>query len=300
MQIHKIPFNAMACGCEIVLATESEQHALAIAQAAVGEVLRIQKKFSRYTADSIVSRINQAAGHAPVQCDEETWSLLEFADTLYRTSDHLFDITAGVLRKIWHFNEPRIPDLRELADTCRLIDWSLVERSDQQIRLPQVGMEVDFGGFGKEYAADRAADVMAANGVQYGYINLGGDISVLGPKPDHTPWMIGIQNPRKRDQLIASIPLSQGSLATSGDYERFFELDGKRYCHILNPFDGQPVQQWRSVSVIAPLTTLAGSCTTIAMLKQQEAIDYLNKTGLNYLAMDQEERIHMKQTQATQ
>ena len=288
----------MACGCEIVLATDSEQQAMQVAKAAVEEVFRIQKKFSRYTEDSIVSRINAAASQAPITCDDETWSLLEFADNLYRNSDQLFDITAGVLRKIWNFQEPHIPDEYQLAEACKLIDWSVVERADHQIRLPLPGMEIDFGGFGKEYAADRAADVVSAHGIQHGYVNLGGDIRVLGPKPDNSPWMIGIQNPRQKDQLIASIPLTQGALATSGDYERFFELDGRRYCHILNPFTGRPVHQWRTVSVIAPLATLAGSCTTIAMLKQQDALRYLDDTGLNYLAMDQREQIHMKQAQA--
>ena len=300
MKIFRIPFKAMASKCEIVIASDNAQNAHSVVQPAIAEVLRIELKYSRYRPDSIISKINAAAGLTAVDCDAETWGLLEYANNLYQTSDGLFDITAGILRRAWNFKEVRLPSEKNLKQLCELIDWTNVERSRQQlqrqqIRLPRVGMELDFGGFGKEYAADRAAGVLSAQEVKHGYVNLGGDMRVLGPKPDGQAWMMGIQDPRDNTKLIARIPIIQGGLATSGDYERYFELSGRRYCHILNPRTGQPVDYWRSVSVIAPLAIIAGSCTTITMLKNVTGLDYLEALGYSYLAIDQTGKIHMSQ-----
>jgi FAD:protein FMN transferase len=299
MRTLRIPFKAMASACEAVLAMDDEQEARSLARAAIDEVNRVEVKFSRYRPDSIVSRINAAAGHDPVDCDDETWALLEYADALYQSSDGLFDITSGVLRRAWNFNVPRVPSDDELARVLALVGWSRVDRDKRRVRLPQSGMELDFGGFGKEYAADRAGAILAAGGAQHGYVNLAGDMHVIGPKPDGQPWMIGIQDPRRKGQILATIPVQQGGLATSGDYERFFELDGRRYCHVLDPRSGQPVTHWRTVSVVAPLAVVAGNCTTIAMLKQAEGLAFLEASGMNYLAVDRHGAIHMKDASKT-
>jgi thiamine biosynthesis lipoprotein len=115
---------------------------------------------------------------------------------------------------------------------------------------------------------------------------------VIGPKPDGTPWMVGIQDPRKKDGVIATIPIERGALATSGDYERYFELDGKRYCHVIDPRTAQPVTYWSSVSVLAPVAIAAGSCSTIAMLKQADGLAFLAASGWSYLAIDQQGEMH--------
>ncbi|MYM68410.1 FAD:protein FMN transferase [Pseudoduganella sp. FT55W] len=293
MQLLKQPFSAMACTCEIVIAAGDLPAARAPIAAAVAEVRRIEAKFSRYRPDSVISRINAAAGGAALVCDEETASLLAYADTLFQASGGLFDITAGVLRQAWDFKRPQLPSDETLARVCALIGWGRVERNANSVRLPQVGMELDFGGFGKEYAADRAAAVLAAAGIRHGYVSLGGDLRAIGPKPDGGPWMIGIQDPRRAGDIIASIPIERGGLATSGDYARFFELDGRRYCHLLNPHSGQPVTYWRTVSVVAPLAVMAGNCSTIAMLKEQDGLDFLEAAGVSYLAMDYSGEIHL-------
>ena len=294
MRTFRIPFKAMASACELVLAVDDEPEAQAMARAAIAEVQRIEAKYSRYQPDSIVSRINAAAGGQAVACDEETWSLLNYADSLYQSSDALFDITSGVLRRAWNFYDHRLPAPAELEALRQLIGWRRVEREAQAVRLPEAGMELDFGGFGKEYAADRAGVVLAARGLHHGYVNLAGDMRMLGPKPDGSPWMIGIQDPRDKTAILATIPVDRGGLATSGDYERFFELDGKRYCHILDPRSGQPVTHWRTVSVVAPLAVVAGNCATIAMLKQADGLAFLEACGMNYLAVDQSGTVHVK------
>jgi thiamine biosynthesis lipoprotein len=296
MEIQRHPFSAMACACEIVISADpalSPQATAEAVAAAIAEVHRIEAKFSRYRADSVLSRINAAAGGEAVECDAETISLLDYADTLFNASDGLFDITAGVLRQAWDFKRAQLPSSAELARVCALIGWERVQRGAGRVRLPQAGMELDFGGFGKEYAADRAGAMLAAAGLRHGYVSLGGDLRVIGPKPDGTPWMIGIQDPRRPGAIIASIPVTQGGLATSGDYERFFELDGRRYCHLLNPRSGQPVSHWRTISVVAPLAVMAGNCSTIAMLKEEMALDFLEATGVSYLAMDRHGAIHV-------
>jgi thiamine biosynthesis lipoprotein len=290
--IHHISFNAMGSLCEVVLVAESLEDAQLHAQTAIDEVLRIEAKYSRYRADSVVSLINANAGGEPVACDDETWKLLEFADQLYQQSDGLFDITSGVLRRAWNFSEPNIPSAETLNRCTDLIGWSRVERSSQRVRLPSKGMQLDFGGFGKEYAADRAAFVLQQNGVAHGYINLAGDMRFLGPKPTGDSWMIGIQDPRRLDQIVATLPMRQGGLTTSGDYERYFEYEGRRYCHVINPFTGMPVSFWRSVSVFAPLAIVGGCCCTIAMLKEEQGQEYLDALGFDYLAIDHFGQVH--------
>ena len=281
----------MASASEVVLVAPSTQQAHTLAQKAIDEVRRIETKYSRYRPDSVVSRINAAAGTGWNECDEETLSLLAFADTLYRNSGGLFDITSGLLRRAWDFKQGLVPTPEALQELCGLIGWQHLERDGTRVRLTREGMEIDFGGFGKEYAADRAAALLMQSGVHCGYVNLAGDMRVMGPKPDGAPWLIGIQDPRRRSGIIATIPLDDGALATSGDYERYFEHDGQRYCHILDPRTGQPVTYWRSVSVIAPLAVVAGGCATAAMLLQSDGGAFLTESGYAFLAINQRSEI---------
>ena len=294
MEIYRFGFSAMGSRCEIVLSSSRKKEAHSIAALGIKEVKRIEYKYSRYRPDSLISRINAAAGADFVECDEETVSLFQYADTLYETSGGLFDITSGVMRHAWDFSKPEVPEEESLFPILNLIGWDRVERQGSTIRLPASGMQIDFGGIGKEYAADRAATILHSKGGRYGYVNLGGDIRAIGPKPDGKPWSIGIQDPRNRERMIASIPLYSGALATSGDYERYFEVDGRRYCHIINPKTGYPVMEWQSVTILAPLTITAGSCSTIAMLKESDGLTFLENSCMRYLAIDRRGKIFHK------
>jgi thiamine biosynthesis lipoprotein len=285
-------FQAMSSSCEIRLDGDDERALADAARQAIDEVRRIEVKYSRYRDDSIVSRINAAAGtDERVEVDAETAALLDFAAHLHQFSDGLFDITSGVLRRAWDFRTGRRPEPDELAGLLPLIGWSQVEWAAQagqprHIRLPRQGMELDFGGFGKEYAADRAMTALAEAGQRHGFVNLGGDIRVLGPRADGSAWRFGIQHPRQAEGTIASVDLVEGALASSGDYERFFEQDGRRYCHILDPRSGWPVSSWASVSVVAPACVAAGALSTIAMLKGEQALAFLATQHASYLAID--------------
>jgi thiamine biosynthesis lipoprotein len=225
--------------------------------------------------------------------------LFQFSSQLFDQSDGLFDITSGVLRQAWDFKKPEVPTSQKLEALLPLVGWQNVVLQDQSIALPLAGMEVDLGGFGKEYAADRAAQVLKEKGVTHGYVNLAGDMRFLGPKPTGEPWMIGIQDPRALDQVVATLPITMGGLATSGDYERYFELNGQRYCHVLNPKTGMPVSYWRSVSVTSPATVVSGCTTTMAMLKEAEGLAFLQATGFDFFAIDHTGKVHLPQeTQA--
>ena len=284
----RLQFRAMGCFNDITVVADSASHAEAAMASAMAEVQRIERKFSRYRPDSELSRINASAGSGDtIACDAETHWLLDAADALHQQSDGLFDITSGVLRRAWDFQRHIRPTTAQLATLLPLIGWHRVERSAAGVRLPIAGMELDWGGLAKEYAADRAAQVLREQGLYRGYVNLGGDIAVIGPQANGTPWRIGIRHPREPGRLIASIPMAQGGLATSGDYERFFDdPQGQRHCHILNPRTGQSCRYWQSVSVVAPLCCMAGAHATIAMLKEHQGLEFLQTTGHAHLVVD--------------
>ena len=290
----RFDFMAMASPCSVQLDGCDERAMCRAADAAMAEVRRIEHAFSRYREDSIVSRINRAAGNgAWVDLDTETASLLDFADQLWRLSDGLFDITSGVLRQAWDFKRARLPEPATLHALLPRVGWQQVQREGTRVRLTQPGMELDFGGFGKEYAADRAAAVLLHHGMVHALVNLGGDLHALGPRDvpglEGTPWQIDIQHPRpdpaQPEQTLARLALGRGGLTTSGDYERFFLHEGQRYCHILNPRTSWPVSHWQSVSVLAANATAAGALSTIAMLQGESAPDWLHSQGVRYLAV---------------
>ena len=299
-------FTAMASPCEIRLAGVPLAAAERLAHAAIAEVRRIEAKYSRYRSDSVLSLINAAAGQfgAGVVVDEETAQLLNFAANLFEMSDGLFDATSGVLRRAWDFKAARLPDQATLNALLPLIGWQHVSWDGKQIKLTRKSMELDFGGFGKEYAVDRAATLLEASSVKHGLINLGGDVRAIGPQLDGSAWQIGIRDPRdsrdpgdpglpatNENRCFASLPLIHGAIATSGDYERFIEVDGQRYCHILNPKTGWPVSHWRSVSVVGTVCVLAGALSTIAMLKGSDAENFLKTENVSDLLNDVEGRV---------
>lgn len=287
MQRYRQTFRAMAAEHSIELFAADPAQARAAAQAAIDDVLRIEAKYSRYRDDSVTTAINRAAGGAPVPIDGETAALLRYADQCHALSHGAFDITSGVLRRVWDFRRTlaALPSADALAAAVALVGWDEVEWTDTDIRLPRAGMEIDFGGIGKEYAADRAASLCVERGIVHGLVNLGGDIRAVGPQPDGAPWRVGIQHPRAAGAVIGGFDLTAGALATSGDYERFIEVDGRRYCHILDARTGTPVSHWQSVSVAAPLCVAAGSCATIAMLLGEGAQAFLAAQGVRWLGV---------------
>ena len=285
----KISFKAMGSPCEVQAHLDGGVDSGIFFKAMQIEIERLEQKYSRFRKDSFLSAINNAAAKGlSTALDEETISILEHASACFQESDKLFDITAGALNKIWDFKKNQVPTDNEIAKALSITGFEKLSWDNSSLRMP-VGMELDLGGVVKEYAADTLAAKAKQMGVNHGLINLGGDIAVIGCKPDDTPWPVGIKNPKKLDSTIATIEIFSGGVASSGDYERYFFYQGKRYSHIINPKIGRPNSGLRAVSVAANLCTVAGSIATIAMLKEErKAMEWLNDTGVSYIAMDSE------------
>ena len=285
----------MASHCEVRVYAPDETTAQRWSDAAIAEVRRIETKYSRYRDDSVTTAINRAAGGAAISVDAETASLLDFASELHEQSDGAFDLTSGVLRRAWDFKTGRVPSQSALDQLLSQVGWSKIEWTAPTLRL-RAEMEIDFGGIGKEYAADRATAVVTELGARHGLVNLGGDVRVIGPHADGSAWRIAVQDPRgEPGATIAYLSVPHGAMATSGDYERYFVHEGRRYSHLLDPRTGWPVEHWRSVSVVAPLAIAAGACATVAMLKPvDDALQFLEAQGVRYLAIDSEGERHSK------
>jgi thiamine biosynthesis lipoprotein len=275
-------FRAMGSPCALHLYGRNAER---VAGAAIAEVERLERKYSRYRADSVASRINRSAGTGQlVEVDDETASLLDYAATCHRESEGLFDITSGVLRRAWDFKAARVPSQSEIDVLLERIGWSKLHWRSPRLRLPSTGMELDFGGYVKEYAADRTAELCRRLGVQHGLVDLGGDLAVVGAHPDGGSWKVGVRDPSAPATPSAVVELRAGAIASSGDYERFMIVDGKRYGHILNPSTGWPVEGLASVSVLAPHCLVAGSASTIAMLMgERKGIRWLAQLGLPHV-----------------
>jgi len=294
MLLERFGFRAMGSPCQIQLWGESRSTLEPVFRRCAEEIQRLEHKFSRYRADSLASRIKASAGDPNgIEVDDETALLLDFAATAHTESGGRFDPTSGVLRRIWDFKSNRLPSSDEIALVLPLVGWQEIVWERPRLVLPRTGMELDFGGFVKEYAADRVAELCRSLGVHAGLVDLGGDLAVVGPHPGGDPWLIGIRDPRSPERAIARVAVSQGGLATSGDYERFIIVDGERYPHIMDPRTGQSFRDGPAcVSVVAPLCLLAGVTSTIAMLHEEnEAGPFLAELGLSHLTIDQAGRI---------
>jgi FAD:protein FMN transferase len=281
MALHTFRFKAMGCPCALQIHADSPQDARRLAASARGEIERLEQKYSRYRANSLLSRINASAGDdAGVEVDAETAALFDYAATCHAQSGGRFDITSGILRRAWDFRSGRLPERERIAELLPLVGWERVRWSGRRIALPRAGMELDLGGYVKEYAADRVAGLLRDAGCGSALVDLGGDLAIAGPHLDGTPWIIGIRDASHPDRAALSVPVFGGGVATSGDYERCMVVDGVRYGHVLDPRTGWPIAGLASVTVFAPSCLVAGSATTIALLHGDGARAWLDALGL--------------------
>jgi FAD:protein FMN transferase len=274
-------FSAMASPCELLLQTGDLEKARLLGRVAAGEASRIEAKFSRYRADSMVSTINGSAGR-PFAVDPETASLIDYAAHCYALSEGLFDITSGVLRRAWKFDgSDRVPAQSEIDALLTLVGFHRLEWHAPNITLAP-GMEIDFGGIGKEYAVDRALALVEAQSDAALLVNFGGDLRANRP-PAADPWRVAIERPDTDREARMLLEVTQGGLATSGDTRRFLIRDGIRYGHILDPRTGWPVRDApRSVTVAAGSCTEAGMYCTLAMLNGAGAEALLERAGVPF------------------
>jgi thiamine biosynthesis lipoprotein len=277
-----ISFSAMASPCEIHLYCTAKREAERSASLSLSETRRIEQKFSRYRTDNIIHAINNSDGQ-PVKLDDETSRLLQYADQCYHLSEHLFDITSGVLRKAWTFDgrEADVDEAR-IASLLDLVGWDKVLLNGDTVTL-RPGMELDLGGIGKEYAVDRVAQMIFADNPVPLMVNFGGDIRTICPTDQPRTWTIGIERPEEEESAVGEIELISGAVATSGDARRFCLYQGHRLGHILNPLTGWPVSGApRSVTVIADTCVEAGFLSTLAMLQGDSAEGFLEAQQVTF------------------
>jgi thiamine biosynthesis lipoprotein len=291
MEFYRHEFKAMGTPCDIQLFAKTQAQAKRAAGAAITDIQRLEARYSRYRTDSFLSTINRvAAVGGKLEVDAETAGLLDYAAACHQQSDGLFDITSGILRQAWRFDQGELPDEAMIQGLLAKIGWHKVRWQTPVLEFTVAGMEIDFGGIVKEYAVDRAATLCRSHGIDHGIVNLGGDITIIGPRADGSPWRVGIRHPRQQNTLINTLSLSRGALASSGDYERCLIIDGIRYGHILNPKTGWPVKHLAAVSVISDFCVVAGSASTIAMLKEDQGSAWLDSLGLPHYWFDVEGR----------
>lgn len=269
----------MASPCECLVASDDRNLARELVQVACEEAKRVEKKFSRYRDDNIIYQINHA-GTGTITVDDETANLLDFAAQCYDLSEHLFDITSGVLREVWKFDgSDNVPDKAKVDHVLHRIGWQKVNWQRPRLTL-QPGMEIDLGGIGKEYAVDQSAKLMRQHAPETNIlVNYGGDLVATGPRLNGKGWTVGVDDPEKTGKsTVAGVEIKRAAFATSGDARRFLVKNGRRYSHILNPLTGWPVEGApRSVSVLANTCIEAGMLSTFALLQGKNARAFLEE-----------------------
>ena len=263
--IRHLEFKALGTNCSIKFRLTDERAALLFAAEALGWIGKFEAKFSRFQPTSLVSRINAAAGTEWVAVDDEMEHMLKLADDLHRRTHGILDPTLLPLLRVWDWKQVhlKLPQATEVQAALALTGWQKVQRRPGAVRLPEVGMGLDFGGFGKEYAVDYLAKIARQHGISDALIDLGRDIFAMGGNGRHPFWHVGIEDGCKPGECWGGLAVSDRAVSASGDYARNFTHDGIRYGHILDPRTGWPVRNgMRAVTVIAPSCLEAGVYST--------------------------------------
>lgn len=278
-------FNSMASPCEVLIDCDNQQLAKKIATAVANEAWRIEDKFSRYNIQSVCGQLNAKAGQA-CTIDNETFLLLQFAEQCYQISDGLFDITSGVLRKVWRFDgSDNVPTQDDISALLPYIGWQKIVLNQSTFQMLP-GMEIDLGGLGKEYAVDKAVLIAKQMSDHPVLINFGGDIAVTSARKHNQPWLVGIDHPSFAQQSNVMVQITSGAIATSGDANRYLLKNGKRYGHVLNVKTGWSVEDPpNAITVAAPQCIQAGFLATLALLQGKDAEVFLSSQDIKHWAI---------------
>jgi len=273
-------FEAMASPCEILARCASKDLALRALEAAKAEARRVEQKFSRYRDDSVVHQIHASTGR-PIELDDETSGLLDLAADCWEISEGAFDVTSGILRRAWQFKAgSRPPKQSEIDTLLPFVGWQRLSWQRPQLTLP-LGMEIDLGGLGKEYAVDRVSAELETQPGSY-LVNFGGDIRTTSlPEDQAQGWTVGIESPDA--DVPEVVELKRGALATSGDTHRFVLDQGVRYGHVLDPRTGWPPSDApRTTTAHAETCLEAGLFATLAILQGARAEEFFREQGVPY------------------
>ncbi len=276
---------------EIVVLGEDEKELGQSIEAAYGRIAKIESLMSPYREGSDVKRLNDSAGRDAIEVSPETIDVLVKARHISEISGGAFDATVAGFRGLWSFKqeEARVPSEEEISGALEFIDWRGVEidRAAGKARLSRPGLRLDLGGIAKGYAVDEAIGELKSRGVTMGSVNAGGDLRVIGGHGSR-PWRIGIQHPRSEEDSVAWLPISDKAVATSGDYEKFIVVDGKYYCHIIDPRTGRPASSLSSVTIVADEAWMADAmATAVFVLGPRDGLELIRKTdGIEAVLID--------------
>lgn len=292
---HRQVLKLMGNRFEITVVDESEAKAQVHIAAAVAEISRIEALLTTFNEESQTALINRFAGIRPVKVDREVFNLIQRSKRLSHLTQGAFDITYGSIdKRLWNFDQTltALPDEQTAKKMVRLINYRnvILNESETTVFLKEPGMRIGFGGIGKGYAAERAKLILQQRGVQSGVVNAAGDLTVWGQQPDGRPWTIGIADPASARQPFSYLTLNNMSVATSGNYEKYVLINGKRYSHTINPKTGLPVQGIKSVTIISPNAEIADAMATPVMIMGVNVgLDLINQIkGLGCIIIDEE------------
>ncbi len=280
-----------------VVSSSGKDAELAIEES-FSKIKALQQLTDFYSPDSEVSLVNRNAGISAVSVSKDTLDAVIIAQRISEDTLGAFDISIGAVSAAYDFTNARKPDPDMLGLLLPLVNYRniVINMNDSTVFLAKKGMRIDLGGIMKGYAADKAVDVLKRRGIRAGIVSVAGDIRSFGHKPDGKPWKVGIRNPNaehKKDDIMATLELTDMAISTSGDYERFFEIEGKRVHHLLSPFTGLPAKECRSVSVIGPQGAIADSLATgVFVLGPSKGLALLNKMGVEGIIVDIHGKVH--------
>ncbi len=246
----------------VLLADENGEELLNLA---VDEVKRIEDILTEFSDKSQTTMINQSAGIRPVTVDQEVYEIIKRSKEISGITQGAFDITSGLLKRMYNFKGQQftLPDEARLTEALKCVGYKNISLLDgHRVYLTKPNMHIGFGAIGKGYAADKVKELLIKKGITSGVINASGDLTAWGTRSDGKPWKVGISNPNDRDKTIAWLPIDHASVATSGDYEQYFEIEGVRYSHSINPKTGKPVRGIKSVTVVSPSAELSDAMAT--------------------------------------
>ncbi len=278
----RLAFKALGTRCEVQYRARQPGHSMQFEHTVRLWVHRFESRYSRFRPDSIVSRINAAAGRNWVEIDREMEEMLDVCGSVHALTGGVIDVTAGPLLLLWDYHQPVpvVPTDAQIAATRTLSNWLLVQRSPGRVYLPQAGMRLDFGGWGKEWAVDAVADLARQHDIPHALVDFGHDIRCVGTPPDRPAWHVGLEDPFRPGTPLGSVALQAGrGIASSGDYLRGFTVGGRRYGHIIDSRSGRPVaNDCRQVTVIADTCFQAGLLSTTAFVLGAEAgLDFIRQ-----------------------
>ncbi len=270
-QIFKRSAKLMGNRFELSVVAGDEKWANEKIDAGIDEIKRIEKLLTTFSDDSETNQINHYAGIAPVAVSRETFDLIKRSIRISEVTQGAFDITYGsVDKKLWNFdqNMTSLPDKDTAKQMVRLINFKNIVLDDEKctVFLRETGMRIGFGGIGKGYAAERAKQIMKQEGVTSGVVNASGDLNAWGVQPNGKKWTIGIANPDSTHEIFSYMDITDLAVATSGNYEKFIMVDGKKYSHTINPLTGLPVTGIKSVTIITTNAEIADAMATPVMI----------------------------------